>query len=140
MSIDSFWSMTTSALAASNRSASFREAKLSFWGCQHQEPEGRIGRTSSAGALTLPPDLYPLGNLALSPQCGFASVAAGNPISMDDQWRKLQLVADTARKVWGASPDACLTRRCASHWSVMASPDRHFTRRSSVPYPDCNWP
>jgi len=43
----------------------------------------------------------PLENLALSPQCGFASVAAGNLISMDDQWRKLELVVETARKVWG---------------------------------------
>jgi 5-methyltetrahydropteroyltriglutamate--homocysteine methyltransferase len=44
----------------------------------------------------------PLENLALSPQCGFASVAAfGNPLTMDDQWRKLALVAETARKVWG---------------------------------------
>lgn len=44
----------------------------------------------------------PFENLALSPQCGFASVAAaGNPISIDDQWRKLALVVDTARKVWG---------------------------------------
>jgi len=43
----------------------------------------------------------PLENLALSPQCGFASVAAGNLISQDDQWRKLELVVDTARKVWG---------------------------------------
>jgi len=43
----------------------------------------------------------PLENLALSPQCGFASVAAGNLISMDHQWRKLELVAETARKVWG---------------------------------------
>ena len=42
----------------------------------------------------------PLENLALSPQCGFASVAAGNLISMDDQWRKLELVAETARKIW----------------------------------------
>jgi 5-methyltetrahydropteroyltriglutamate--homocysteine methyltransferase len=42
----------------------------------------------------------PLENLALSPQCGFASVAAGNLLSLDDQWRKLALVADTARKVW----------------------------------------
>jgi 5-methyltetrahydropteroyltriglutamate--homocysteine methyltransferase len=45
----------------------------------------------------------PLENLALSPQCGFASVAAGNLLSADDQWRKLELVADTARKVWGGS-------------------------------------
>jgi len=43
----------------------------------------------------------PVENLAISPQCGFASVAAGNLISMDDQWRKLELVAATARKVWG---------------------------------------
>jgi 5-methyltetrahydropteroyltriglutamate--homocysteine methyltransferase len=43
----------------------------------------------------------PLENLALSTQCGFASVAAGNLLSMDDQWRKLALVAETARKVWG---------------------------------------
>ena len=42
----------------------------------------------------------PLEGLALSPQCGFASVAAGNLLSMDQQWRKLELVADTARKVW----------------------------------------
>lgn len=44
----------------------------------------------------------PLANLALSPQCGFASVAAGNLLSMDDQWRKLELVVKTAREVWGA--------------------------------------
>jgi 5-methyltetrahydropteroyltriglutamate--homocysteine methyltransferase len=43
----------------------------------------------------------PLENLALSPQCGFASVAAGNLLSLDDQWRKLELVVETARKVWG---------------------------------------
>ena len=40
-------------------------------------------------------------DLAISPQCGFASVAAGNLISMDDQWRKLELVTATARKIWG---------------------------------------
>jgi 5-methyltetrahydropteroyltriglutamate--homocysteine methyltransferase len=44
----------------------------------------------------------PLENLALSPQCGFASVAAGNLLSIDDQWRKLELVVETSRKVWGA--------------------------------------
>jgi len=43
---------------------------------------------------------FPIENLALSPQCGFASVAAGNLLSPDDQWRKLELVVETARKVW----------------------------------------
>ena len=42
----------------------------------------------------------PIENLALSPQCGFASVAAGNLLSEDDQWRKLELVVETARRVW----------------------------------------
>jgi 5-methyltetrahydropteroyltriglutamate--homocysteine methyltransferase len=42
----------------------------------------------------------PLDNLALSPQCGFASTMQGNLLSEQDQWRKLQLVVDTARKVW----------------------------------------
>jgi len=45
----------------------------------------------------------PLGNLALSPQCGFASVAAGNLLSAEEQWKKLGLVVDTARKVWGSA-------------------------------------
>lgn len=43
----------------------------------------------------------PLENLALSPQCGFASTMEGNLLTEDDQWRKLKLVVDTAGKVWG---------------------------------------
>jgi 5-methyltetrahydropteroyltriglutamate--homocysteine methyltransferase len=45
----------------------------------------------------------PLDQLALSPQCGFASVLEGNLLTEDQQWRKMELVANTARKVW---PDA----------------------------------
>jgi 5-methyltetrahydropteroyltriglutamate--homocysteine methyltransferase len=44
----------------------------------------------------------PLENLAISPQCGFASVVEGNIITPADQWAKLQLVVDTAREVWPA--------------------------------------
>ncbi|HXM58346.1 MAG TPA: hypothetical protein VOB72_23295 [Candidatus Dormibacteraeota bacterium] len=43
----------------------------------------------------------PVERLALSPQCGFASNFRGNPLSEDDQWRKLELVASVAREVWG---------------------------------------
>jgi methionine synthase II (cobalamin-independent) len=43
----------------------------------------------------------PIEDLALSPQCGFASTLIGNPLTEDDQRRKLELVVDTARKVWG---------------------------------------
>jgi 5-methyltetrahydropteroyltriglutamate--homocysteine methyltransferase len=45
----------------------------------------------------------PLENLALSPQCGFASAMEGNLLTEDEQWRKLELVANTARKVWGTT-------------------------------------
>ena len=44
----------------------------------------------------------PLERLAVSPQCGFASTMEGNLLSEDDQWRKLQLVVDVARRVWGS--------------------------------------
>ena len=43
----------------------------------------------------------PIESLSLSPQCGFASALEGNLLTEDEQWRKLQLVADTARQVWG---------------------------------------
>jgi 5-methyltetrahydropteroyltriglutamate--homocysteine methyltransferase len=43
----------------------------------------------------------PLENLALSPQCGFASTSAGNVLTPDQQKRKLALVVDTAKRVWG---------------------------------------
>jgi 5-methyltetrahydropteroyltriglutamate--homocysteine methyltransferase len=41
-------------------------------------------------------------NLALSPQCGFASTMEGNLLTEEQQWQKLGLVVETARKVWGA--------------------------------------
>ena len=45
--------------------------------------------------------VLPLEQLAISPQCGFASDVVGNLISADDQKRKLQVVVETARQVWG---------------------------------------
>ena len=42
-----------------------------------------------------------VGQLALSPQCGFASGIAGNMLSEDAQWRKLDVIQETARRVWG---------------------------------------
>ncbi len=44
-----------------------------------------------------------LDRLAISPQCGFASTVAGNPLSEADQRAKLALVVDTARAVWGSA-------------------------------------
>lgn len=45
----------------------------------------------------------PLEQLALSPQCGFASGMEGNLLSEDDQWRKIEVMVETARLVWGDS-------------------------------------
>jgi 5-methyltetrahydropteroyltriglutamate--homocysteine methyltransferase len=43
----------------------------------------------------------PLEQLAVSTQCGFASVLEGNEIDEETQWRKLDLVARVADRVWG---------------------------------------
>jgi 5-methyltetrahydropteroyltriglutamate--homocysteine methyltransferase len=43
----------------------------------------------------------PLENLALSPQCGFASTMEGNLLTEDEQWAKMRLVVETAHRVWG---------------------------------------
>ena len=45
----------------------------------------------------------PLEQLALSPQCGFSSGIGGNAMTVDDEIKKLELVVDTARDVWGSS-------------------------------------
>jgi 5-methyltetrahydropteroyltriglutamate--homocysteine methyltransferase len=53
-----------------------------------------IKRIDEAGSF------MPLENMCISPQCGFSSTSQGNNITMDDQWRKLELVVEVAREVW----------------------------------------
>jgi 5-methyltetrahydropteroyltriglutamate--homocysteine methyltransferase len=43
----------------------------------------------------------PLDQLALSPQCGFASTEEGNALTEDEQWAKLQMIVEVAEAVWG---------------------------------------
>ena len=43
----------------------------------------------------------PLDQLCLSAQCGFASTEEGNTLAEDEQWKKLELIVDIAREVWG---------------------------------------
>jgi 5-methyltetrahydropteroyltriglutamate--homocysteine methyltransferase len=45
--------------------------------------------------------IMPLEDLAISPQCGFASTVEGNIITENDQWAKLRRVVEVARRVWG---------------------------------------
>ena len=41
-----------------------------------------------------------LDRLAVSPQCGFASTVAGNPVTEADERAKLKLVVDAAKAIW----------------------------------------
>jgi methionine synthase II (cobalamin-independent) len=53
------------------------------------------------GALEQAARHLDIGQLAISTQCGFASEAQGNRLTEDEQWRKLELVATVASRVWG---------------------------------------
>ena len=44
----------------------------------------------------------PLDQLALSPQCGFASTEDGNVLAEDEQWAKLRMIVEIADEVWGS--------------------------------------
>jgi 5-methyltetrahydropteroyltriglutamate--homocysteine methyltransferase len=59
------------------------------------ESEDEIARRLDEAAGYLPYE-----QLAVSTQCGFASVIAGNEIDADTQWRKLELVARVADRIW----------------------------------------
>ena len=60
------------------------------------EPKDEVKRRIDAAARHVPLD-----QLCLSPQCGFASNFMGNPVTIDDERRKLALVVEIAREVWG---------------------------------------
>jgi len=46
-------------------------------------------------------EVVPLGSLALSPQCGFASSIKGNPLGHAEQEAKLARIVEVAERVWG---------------------------------------
>ncbi|MFL4999604.1 MAG: 5-methyltetrahydropteroyltriglutamate--homocysteine S-methyltransferase, partial [Xanthobacteraceae bacterium] len=43
----------------------------------------------------------PLDQLALSPQCGFASTEEGNVLAEQEQWAKLRMIVELSKEVWG---------------------------------------
>ena len=51
--------------------------------------------------ITTASKYFPLAQLGLSTQCGFASSVLGNPISPEEQKQKLALVVSTTREIWG---------------------------------------
>jgi 5-methyltetrahydropteroyltriglutamate--homocysteine methyltransferase len=65
----------------------------------------KVGRVETVDELCRRIDdaarFLPLEQLAISPQCGFASSIRGNLLSEDEQFRKLDVMLETAGKVWG---------------------------------------
>ena len=68
---------------------------------QQQDARARAARRCSGGASTRPETFIPLDQAGVSPQCGFASSVGGNPLSIDDERRKLARVVELAQAVWG---------------------------------------
>ena len=65
----------------------------------------KLGELESADSIKRRIDeaakFCPLEQLALSPQCGFASTEQGNDVSVAQQAAKMQRVMDVAKDVWG---------------------------------------
>ena len=57
---------------------------------------------SLVGSIDEASRYFPREQLALSTQCGFASIIHGNPISPETQEAKLRIVSDVAHQVWAA--------------------------------------
>lgn len=64
---------------------------------QLEKPDDLRARIAEAARVV------PLERLCLSPQCGFSSNYLGNPVTIDDERRKLELVVEVARSVWGSA-------------------------------------
>jgi 5-methyltetrahydropteroyltriglutamate--homocysteine methyltransferase len=62
-----------------------------------EDPKDLIKRIEEAAKI------MPLEDLSISPQCGFASTLVGNELTEEEQWAKMKLVADVAKKVWGTT-------------------------------------
>ena len=60
------------------------------------EPMADLERRAGEAARYIDAD-----RLGIAPQCGFASTAAGNPLTEDDERAKLRLVVEAARSIWG---------------------------------------
>ncbi len=62
---------------------------------RRETPQELIARIQEASRFV------PLERLALSPQCGFSTSVVGNRITVADEKRKLKVIVETAKAVWG---------------------------------------
>ena len=85
------------------RAAALRAARASSSCSASSRPSAASSRarTSSSAASRRPPQYVDLDQLCLSPQCGFSSTVEGNALTEDEQWAKLRLIVETARRGLG---------------------------------------
>jgi 5-methyltetrahydropteroyltriglutamate--homocysteine methyltransferase len=60
-----------------------------------EDADTLVGRIEAAARYV------PKERLCLSPQCGFASAVSGNPVTAEDEVKKLALIVEVAKRVWG---------------------------------------
>ena len=97
----SSWNTTRRAPAASSHCALCPRARWWCWDSSSTKVPELEKIDDLKRRIDEAAKFIPLDQLAISPQCGFASDVVGNLISADDQKRKLERVVETARQVWG---------------------------------------
>ena len=96
------WNTTASAPAASSRCASCRRARRSPWSASSPRRAARLeSKDTVKRRIDEAAKFAPLEQLALSPQCGFASTEEGNVLTEEQQWAKMREVVEVAEEVWG---------------------------------------
>ena len=91
-----------SAPAASSRCAICRRATRSWWSASSPRRAAQLEKKDDIKRrLEEAAKFVPLDQLAVSPQCGFASTEEGNILTEEEQWAKLKLAVDVANEVWG---------------------------------------
>ncbi|KAI0801165.1 hypothetical protein C8Q74DRAFT_1240601 [Fomes fomentarius] len=65
--------------------------------------KGRVHKAAAIISQGVPERPYEdaLKQISISPQCGFASVFEGNPITEEEERKKLALVVEAAKEIWG---------------------------------------
>jgi len=79
------------------------KGKIAILGLISSKVEELESADTIVGRIEEAAKYIPIEQIAVSPQCGFASMAEGNQITSDTQWRKMDLVAEVAQRVWGTT-------------------------------------
>ena len=94
--------MIPSAPAASSRCVTCPKATRSWWSASSPPRAAQLEKKDDIKRrLQEASKFASLDQLALSPQCGFASTEEGNVLTEEEQWAKLRLAVDVAKEVWG---------------------------------------